>query len=77
MNLSNEEAGTMRHHIVYWRMAKRETDVDDTELAILREQERRGEVYIEFLDEMRLPLTWNHEAHNWEHVAPERTLVAA
>ncbi|MEZ0235265.1 MAG: hypothetical protein ACAH81_09990 [Actinomycetota bacterium] len=55
MTVNNEEAGTMRHHIVYWRMAKRETDVDDTELALLREQERRGEVYIEFLDEMRLP----------------------
>lgn len=67
----------MRHKIVYWRMAKRVTDVDDAELALLREQERRGEVYIEFLDEMRLPLTWNHEAHSWEHVAPERTLVAA
>jgi hypothetical protein len=55
----------MRHHIVYWRMAKREADVDDAELALLREQERRGEVYIEFLDEMRLPLTWSPAGHRW------------
>ncbi len=55
----------MRHHIVYWRMAKRETDVDDAELALLREQERRGEVYIEFLDGIRLPLTWSPAGHRW------------
>lgn len=67
----------MRHHIVYWRMAKRETDVDDTELALLREEERRGEIYIEFLDDVRLPLTWNHEAHRWMAEAPERVPIAA
>ncbi len=55
----------MRHYIVYWRMAKREADVDDAELALLREQERRGEVYIEFLDGMRRPLTWNAAGHRW------------
>lgn len=55
----------MRHHIVYWRMAKRETDVDDEELALLREQERRGEVYIEFLDGIRLPLAWSPAGHRW------------
>ena len=55
----------MCHHIVYWRMAKREVDVDDTELALLREQERRGEVYIEFLDGLRLPHRWDHEEHRW------------
>ena len=67
----------MRHHIVYWRMAKREVDADDTELALLREQERRGEVYIEFLDGMRLPHTWDHEEHRWVAPAPARRADAA
>ena len=67
----------MRHHIVFWKMAKREIDVDDAELALLRERERRGEVYIEFLDGMRLPLAWDHEGHRWKATAPERAPVAA
>ena len=45
----------MRHHIVYWKMARREVDVDDAELAELREQEQRGELYVEFMDGRRLP----------------------
>ena len=67
----------MRHHTVFWKMAKREIDVDDAELALLREQERRGEIYIEFLDGMRLPLTWDHGERRWKTEAPERELVAA
>ena len=67
----------MRHHIVYWRMAKREVDVDDTELALLREQERRGEVYIEFLDGIRLPHRWDAQEHRWIDGALERAPAAA
>ena len=67
----------MRHHIVYWKMAKREADVGDAELAALREQERRGELYIEFLDGMRLPLTWDHSDHRWVAPPRDRELVAA
>ena len=68
----------MRHHIVYWRMAKRETDVDDAELSVLRDQERRGEVYIEFVDGVRLPLTWDHERHRWvAHELAEVQILAA
>lgn len=55
----------MRHHIIYWRMAKRENDVDDSELASLRESEGRGEAYIEFLDGHRLMHTWDNESHRW------------
>lgn len=67
----------MRHHIVYWKMAKREADVGDAELAELRERERRGEIYIEFLDGVRLPLTWDHEHHRWDARPRGRELVAA
>lgn len=67
----------MRHHIVYWKMAKREADVGDAELAALREQERRGELYIEFLDGMRLPLTWDPSHHRWVAPPRDRELVAA
>ncbi len=67
----------MRHHIVYWKMAKREADVGDGELAELRELERRGEVYVEFLDGIRQPLRWDHGGHRWVATQPERELVAA
>jgi hypothetical protein len=66
----------MRHHIVYWKMAKRELDVDEAELAELRELEARGEVYIEFLDGERLPHTWDPEAHRWVPAILERTAAA-
>jgi hypothetical protein len=67
----------MRHHIIYWRMAKREVDVDDTELSELRRQERIGELYIEFLDGQRLPLIWDHDLSNWVAAAPQRQTSAA
>ena len=55
----------MAHHIVYWKMAKREVDVDDAELSELRLQERVGDLYIEFLDGQRLPLIWDHDLSSW------------
>lgn len=58
----------MRHHVVYWKMARREADVDDVELASLREQERRRELYIEFLNGERRPLDWDARTGRW-HVA--------
>jgi hypothetical protein len=66
----------MRHHIIYWRMAKRESDVDDTELAVLRESERRGEAYIEFLDGQRLTHTWDNESHRWRVMEREHRTAA-
>jgi hypothetical protein len=66
----------MRHHIIYWQMAKRETDVDDTELAALRESESRGEAYIEFLDGQRLTHAWDNRSHRWRAVAYERDAAA-
>jgi len=67
----------MLHHIVYWKMAKREMDVDNTELSELREQERRGDVYIEFLDGDRLPMIWDHDLSDWVASAMERRTTAA
>ena len=56
----------MRHHIVYWKMARREVDVDDAELAELQRDERLHEVYIEFLDGERLPLSWDMRTGHWD-----------
>jgi hypothetical protein len=67
----------MSHHVVYWRMAKREVDVDDAELSGLRLQERVGDLYIEFLDGQRLPLIWDHELSNWVAAGKERAASAA
>jgi len=67
----------MRHEIVYWKMARREAEVDEAELTLLREQERRGEIYIEFLDGVRLPLTWDHRGRRWTADTLEQTHVAA
>lgn len=67
----------MRHHVVYWKMARREAMVDDAELRNLREQEARREAYVEILDGVRLPLTWSHEGHHWIAMMPERQSVAA
>jgi hypothetical protein len=67
----------MLHHIVYWKMAKREMDVDNAELSELREQERRGDIYIEFLDSERLPLIWDHDLSDWVASSMERRTVTA
>jgi hypothetical protein len=55
----------MKHHVTYWRMAKRQADVDDAELAVLLDQEARGETYVEFLDGRRRSLTWDDARHRW------------
>jgi hypothetical protein len=55
----------MRHHVVYWNMARREVDVDDAELESLRERERRRDAYIEFVDGERQPLSWDPRTGLW------------
>ena len=67
----------MQHHIIYWEMAKRETDVDDVELAALRHAEGRCDAYIEFLDGRRVPHAWDHGTHVWRVVPQQRGAVAA
>lgn len=59
----------MRHHVIFWQMARREADVDDAELVTLLHQEERGEAYVEFLDGERRQLTWDADGHRW--VAPQ------
>ena len=65
----------MKHHVIFWQMARREADVDDAELAALLHQEERGEAYVEFLDGKRRRLTWDDGLHRWaaprtsQHVA--------
>ena len=49
----------MYHHIVYWKMARRELDVTDAQLARLEIEDDRGEIYIEFLDGCRVPQVWD------------------
>ena len=67
----------MLHHIVYWKMAKRELDVDEVALSELRQQERRGDVYLEFLDGQRLPLIWDHNLSDWVAAAQDSRTAAA
>jgi hypothetical protein len=59
----------MDHHVVYWKMARREVDVSDAELASLRAQERLHEVYIEFLDGRRLRHDWDPRSGRWSPAA--------
>ena len=75
--MTAEGEASVFHHIVYWEVARREVDVDNAALAELRQQERRGEVYIELLDGLRLPLIWDHNLSEWVSAAPERHLVTA
>jgi hypothetical protein len=55
----------MRHRVIFWRMARREVDVDDAELAALLHDEERGEGYVEFLDGRRRALAWDDDRHRW------------
>jgi hypothetical protein len=75
--MTRQEEATVFHHIVYWEVTKREVDVDNADLSELRQQERRGEVYIEFLDGQRLPLIWDHNLSEWVAAAPARHVVTA
>jgi hypothetical protein len=55
----------MLHHVIYWKMAKREVDVDDAQLAELCDRERRSDVYIEFVDGRRRSHVWDVNHHRW------------
>ena len=66
----------MRHHVIYWKMARRETDVGDDELAALLSQEERGEVFVEFLDGQRRTLRWDDERHRWVPASLGRSAAA-
>jgi hypothetical protein len=55
----------MDHHVIYWRLARREDDVDDAALTDLLHLEERGEAYVEFLDGRRRRLVWDHDRNRW------------
>ena len=55
----------MKHHAIYWQMARFEADVSDAELDALLQQEERGEAYVEHLDRRRRQLVWDHERRFW------------
>jgi hypothetical protein len=67
----------MAHHIVYWKMARRELDVTDAELRRLQAEEDRDEIYIEYIDGRRLPLVWDHETGHWRTTRAATHPVAA
>lgn len=66
----------MRHHVVFWRMGRREADVDDTELAAMLHGEARGETYVEFVDGHRRQLTWDDNLHRWVAPRPDQGAAA-
>ena len=55
----------MRHHVIYWQMARFEADVDDAALTGLLRLEERGEAYVEYLDGRRRALTWDDDHRRW------------
>ena len=67
----------MDHHIVYWRLGRRESDVTDAQLAALQAEEDRGNLYIEFIDGRRLPLVWDHETSHWRTIRAMAQRAAA
>jgi hypothetical protein len=52
-------------HVIFWQMARFESDLDDTELDGLLRLEGRSEAYVEFLDGRRRRLVWDHERRHW------------
>ena len=67
----------MTHHIVYWKLGRREADVGDAALRRLEAEEDRGELYIEFRDGLRLPLMWDHATGHWLTTRDLRHAAAA
>jgi hypothetical protein len=66
----------MTHHVIYWRLAKREADLDDEELRALLGRESRSEVYVEFADDRRLRHPVDDDDHRWVHVPAQRRVAA-
>jgi hypothetical protein len=66
----------MTHHVVYWRLAKREADVDDAQLRALLGRESRSEVYVEFADGRRLRHPVDDGDHRWIRVPADRLAAA-
>ena len=58
----------MTHNVTYWRLARRQADVDDDQLRALLGREAHEEVYVEFVDGRRLRHTQDDDDHRWIRV---------
>lgn len=66
----------MTHDVIFWRIAKREAEVDDEELRALLGRESRSEVYVESVDGRRLRHPVDDDDHRWIHVPADRWAAA-
>jgi hypothetical protein len=67
----------MEHHVIYWRLARFEAQLDDAALGALWRREQLGEVYIEFVDGSRRRLAWDGRRHRWTGPPLETQRIAA
>ena len=66
----------MSHQVIYWRLGKRQADIDDEELRTLLGQESRSEVYVEFVDGRRLRHMQDDDDYRWIRVPAQRSTAA-
>ena len=66
----------MSHQVIYWRLGKRQADIDDEELRALLGRESRSEVYVEFVDGRRLRHMHDDDDYRWVRVPAERPAAA-
>ena len=66
----------MAHQVIYWRLGKRQADIDDEELRALLGRESRAEVYVESVDGRRLRHMRDDEDYRWIRVPAERSTAA-
>ena len=66
----------MTHDVIFWRLGKRQVDVDDEELRALLGREARSEVYVEYVDGRRLRHTQDDDDYRWVRVPAERSAAA-
>jgi hypothetical protein len=66
----------MTHEVIFWRLGKRQADVDDEELRALLGREARSEVYVEFVDGRRLRHMQDDNDHRWVRVPAEHATAA-
>ena len=66
----------MTHQVIYWRLGKRQADIDDEGLRALLGRESRSEVYVELVDGRRLRHMQDDEDYRWVRVPAERSTAA-
>lgn len=66
----------MTHDVIFWRLGKRQVDVDDEELRALLGREARSEVYVEYVDGRRLRHAQDDDDYRWVHVPGKHPTAA-